>query len=288
MTIVVASGKGGTGKTTVAVGLARSLGPGVALLDCDVDAPNTSLFLAGHDPRPSSESRFSIMVPRVDPELCTACGACTDFCAYGALVLVREQVLFFADLCHACGGCARVCPAGAIEEVPHAIGTVATTRVGELVHVCGELDVGQTLAPPLIRDVKRNGAGAAADTTIIDASPGTTCPVVEAARGADAGLLVTENTPFGLHDLELAAQVFADLRVPAGIVINRSGIGYDDESLIGEISERFGFPVLMRIPFDESIARGYAEGVSIVDSAPGLRSGFVRLRDDLAALGAAS
>lgn len=288
MTITVASGKGGTGKTTVAVGLARSLGPGVTLLDCDVDAPNTALFLERPSAPPDSESRFTIPVPRIDAERCTACGACSDFCAYGALARVRATVLFFPDLCHACGGCARVCPVGAIDEVPRAIGTVQARRSADLFHVCGELDVGRTLAPPLIREVKRTGAAANATTTIIDASPGTTCPVVEAARGADVGLLVTENTPFGLHDLALAAQVFADLDLPAGIVINRSGIGYENESRIRELSERFGFPVLMRIRFDESVARGYADGASIVDSVPGIRAAFVKLRDDLATLGTGS
>lgn len=288
MTVVVASGKGGTGKTTVSVGLALSLAGEVTLLDCDVDAPNTRLFLGtdGATGAPETaagtrEDRFAVPVPQVDPDRCTGCGACASFCRFGALAVVRKQVIFFEDLCHACGGCTRVCPEGAIREVAHEIGTVSETRFGRLRHVAGELDVGQTLAPPLIRAVKERGAAA---TTIIDASPGTTCPVVEASRGADVGLLVTENTPFGLHDLELAAQVFAEIGLPAGIIVNRSGIGYEDESLLEAVSERFGFPVLMRIPYSEEIARAYAIGTSIVDSTPTLRSEFRRLHEDLAAL----
>ena len=295
MTIVVASGKGGTGKTTVAVGLARALDARVSLLDCDVEAPNTGLFLreAG---TPVQTRRFTVPVPRVDAQRCTGCGACAAFCAFGALAVVRERVLFFEDLCHACGGCALVCPTDAIDEVPHAIGTIAMTETPELFHVTGELDVGQTLAPPLIRAVKqtapstaRIGAAEGTETvTIIDAAPGTTCPVVEAARGADAGLLVTENTPFGLHDLALAAEVFADLRIPAAIVVNRSGVGYGDETALHEISDRFGFPILMRIPFSLAVARGYADGASILDSMPDLRGDFARLYNDLVRLEAAS
>lgn len=286
MRIVVASGKGGTGKTTVAVGLALSLAGEVSLLDCDVEAPNTHLLLssalraraapggvaehAGATPA-AEHTRFTILVPKVDQDRCTGCGLCAKFCAYGALAVVRRQVLFFDDLCHACGGCARVCPEGAITEVPHEIGTIRTTDSGALRHVAGELDVGQTLAPPLIREVK---ARASDGTTVIDAAPGATCPVVEAARGADAGLLVTENTPFGLHDLALAAEVFADLGVPTGIVVNRSGIGHADERDLDELSRRFGFPVLMRIPYSEAIARAYADGRPVVDAEPALQDEF--------------
>ena len=319
MRIVVASGKGGTGKTTVSVGLALSLSGEVSLLDCDVEAPNTHLLLGsspsaqaapgdaaadaggagtmgdgatgGDGPRTgaaeraapatpaTAQTRFTIRVPKVDEDRCTGCGLCAKFCAYGALAVVRRRVLFFDDLCHACGGCARVCPERAITEVPHEIGTIRTTDDGALRHVVGELDVGQTLAPPLIRAVKaRAGHG----TTVIDAAPGATCPVVEAARGSDAGLLVTENTPFGLHDLKLAAEVFSELGVPTGIVVNRSGIGHADEHDLDEVSRRFGFPVLMRIPYSEAIARAYADGRPIVDAEPGLQDDFRALHRKLA------
>lgn len=279
MRIVVASGKGGTGKTTVSVGLALSLPGEVSLLDCDVEAPNTHLLLGSAGATsPPEQTRFTILVPGVDESLCTGCGLCAKFCAYGALAVVRSQVLFFDDLCHACGGCARVCPEDAITEVPHQIGTIRTIDTGALHHVVGELDVGQTLAPPLIREVK---ACAGDGTTVIDAAPGATCPVVEAARGADAGLLVTENTPFGLHDLELAAEVFSELDVPTGIVVNRNGIGHADERDLDEVSRRFGFPVLMRIPYSEAIARAYADGRPIVEAEPELRGEFRALHKEL-------
>ena len=286
MTIVVASGKGGTGKTTVSVGLALALAGDVALLDCDVEAPNTGLFLRPSGP-PVDSRRFTIRVPRVDRQKCTGCGACAAFCAFGALAVVRERVMVLKDLCHGCGGCALVCPSGAIDEVPHAIGTITTIRVRDLLHVAGELDVGQVLAAQLVGAVKQTAGliedrpGGSRRVTIIDAAPGTTCPVVAAARHADVGLLLTENTPFGLHDLELAAQVFADLDLPAAIVVNRSGIGYDDETLLLERSERFGFPILLRIPYSESIARGCADGATILDSMPGLRSEVLALYDGL-------
>ncbi len=281
MTVVVASGKGGTGKTTVSIGLALSLDRPVDLLDCDVEAPNTHLLLpnAELDLASAQETnRCTVPVPRVNPDRCTGCGACSAFCGFGALAVVRNRVLFFEDLCHACGGCALVCPEGAITEVPHEIGTVVTSRYGQVHHVLGELHVGQTLAPPLIRAVKERADGL---TTIIDAAPGTTCPVVEAARGADAGLLVTENTPFGLHDLALAAEVLADLGIPTGIVLNRAGIGHEDEERLKAVSRRFGFPIVMRIPFSSAIARAYAEGRPIVSAVPGLRTGFRGVYDEL-------
>ncbi len=281
MRIVVASGKGGTGKTTVSVGLALSLPGKVSLLDCDVEAPNTHLLLGSSPGAPAEQIRFTIPVPQVDADRCTRCGICARFCAYGAPAVVRRQVLFFDDLCHACGGCARVCPEGAITEVQHEIGTIRTTDTAKLRHVAGELDVGQTLAPPLIRAVKaRAGDG----TTVIDAAPGATCPVVEAARGADAGLLVTENTPFGLHDLELAAEVFSQLGVPTGVIVNRSGIGYADERDLDVVSQRFGFPVLMRIPYSEAIAHAYADGQPITDAEPALVEEFRALHARLCQL----
>lgn len=293
MTIVVASGKGGTGKTTVALGLAHAAPGEVILLDCDVEAPNAHLFF--HDGNVRRTERYAVPVPRVDGSLCTGCGACARFCAYGALAVVNRRVIVIDELCHSCGGCRIVCPEGAITEAMREIGTVVTERHGPLTLITGDLDVGQTLAPPLIREVKARGRASAATagvaeagrgvagpaTVIIDAPPGATCPVVESARGADVGLLVTENTPFGIHDLELAATLLADLGVPAGVVINRAGIGFSDESRIRAVCGRHGLPILLRIPYSAQVAVAYARGTDILSADISLRRGFEELLEQL-------
>ncbi len=260
MTISVASGKGGTGKTTVAVGLARALEQQVQLLDCDVEEPNSHLFLQVE----SRESEdFSIPVPRIDNDKCTACGLCSSFCEYNALARLKDRVLVFDNLCHGCGGCKIVCPEDAITEEPRPIGKLVSAKVPGVDLLYGDLNSGEVLAPPLIRAVKRVvGAGDDA-TVIIDSPPGTTCPMVTAVKDSDFSLLVTENTPFGLHDLELAVQVLNDLDMPMGVVINRSDIGHSD---VEEFCREKQIPVLLRIPYSRTIAEYYARGESIVQA----------------------
>ncbi len=293
MTIVVASGKGGTGKTTVAIGLARALPGSTALLDCDVEAPNAHLFF--HDGAREREM-FAVTMPRVDEERCTGCGACAEFCAFGALAVVNRQVIIIDELCHACGGCSIACPHDAIREVPHVIGSVTTERHKDLTLVTGDLNVGETLAPPLIREVKTRGgvylrrpgtrASGTGDYVVIDAPPGTTCPVVESVRGADVAVLVTENTPFGVHDLRLAAIVCRDLGVSAGVVVNRVGVGYPDEQALKSVCEEFDLPILLRIPYSEAVASAYARGDDIVAAEPTLRAAFEELAAGLVQLAA--
>jgi len=274
--IAVASGKGGTGKTTVAVSLAVALAEdqaNVTLLDCDVEEPNDHLFL---HPEFDDQKLVSLLMPVVDEEACTHCGRCAEACNYNALAVLPNQVLHFHELCHSCGACALVCPEKAISEVPNQIGTVAIGRANGLRFGHGLLGIGEALAPPIIRDLKRAGLPADPDGTVImDAPPGTACPVVETFRGADFALLVTEPTPFGLHDLRLAVEVARDeMGLPVGVVVNKDGIG-DDK--VDAYCEEEGIPVLARIPFSRRIAEVCAAGEILVRAMPEYRQVFLDL-----------
>ncbi len=272
--IVVASGKGGTGKTTVATSLALSLAAHAArpphFLDCDVEAPNAhlSLFGAAAVGQPvawAQREDVPILIPQVDAAKCTACGKCAEVCEYHAIVVLGKKTLVFPQLCHGCGSCTLVCPEGAISETPRAIGVLEASMTGDGIPFArGLLNVGEPMATPVIRQLKK-WAMPAEGVTILDAPPGTSCPVVEAARGADYLLLVTEPTPFGLHDLRLAAAVAAELGIPAGVIINRDGIG---DAGVEQFCANVGLPVLMRIPFERAIAEGIARGRTLIDIHP--------------------
>jgi MinD superfamily P-loop ATPase len=269
MILAVASGKGGTGKTTVSVNLARALGSEVRLLDCDVEEPNAHLFLEGDL---LGEEVVAIPVPQVDESLCDGCGQCSRFCQYHAIVSFGTAPLVFPAMCHGCGGCAKVCPRRAIREIDKRIGVVETIRTGKVTLIQGRLDVGEALAPPLIRAVKahlRDGVPA-----ILDAPPGTSCPVITAIRGADFVVLVTEPTPFGLHDLRLAVNMVRELEIPAGVVVNRLGIG-DDR--VHAFCREEGIPILLEIPDDRRIAEAYSRGHLIVEALPEYRKLFENL-----------
>jgi MinD superfamily P-loop ATPase len=287
MIISVASGKGGTGKTTVAVSLALSLRDDrPMLLDCDVEEPNAALFL-----KPSIEERKEVgqLVPAVDTDSCTYCGRCAEVCAYHAMAVVGEKVLIFPQLCHGCGSCALNCPARAITEELRVMGTIERGFAGRMSFAQGTLNVGEAMAVPIIRQLKTWAApeDGVDGLVIIDASPGTSCPVVESIRGSDFVLLVTEPTPFGLHDLRLAVQVSRDeLGLPVGVLINRDGTG--DES-VSEYCASEGIPVLMRIPLDRRIAEGYSEGSPLVETLPEYEERFRHLYRDIEdAVGSAS
>lgn len=284
MIITLASGKGGTGKTTVAVNLALSLLPRpVTFLDADVEEPNAGLFL---HPTIERRERVGLLVPEIDAGKCTLCGKCAEVCRYHALAVVGQQVLFFPELCHGCGSCALNCAPGAIREVFRPTGTVAIGHAHGMRYAEGVLDVGQTMATPVIRQLKELAMPkdlAGDEIVIIDASPGTACPVVEAMRGADIVLLVTEPTPFGLHDLRLAVQVARDeLGLPVAVVINRDGVG---DSSVDDYCAAEGVPVVMRLPFDRQIAVAYSDGVPLVLALPSYRPAFstlfARLRTQL-------
>jgi len=267
MIIAVASGKGGTGKTTVAVNLASVATPRpVQLLDCDVEEPNAHLFLGG---QPAKKKEVSVMIPSVDEGKCSGCEECSNFCQFKALVVIGKTVLVFPELCHSCGGCRLVCPEQAITEVPRPIGVVETLQVGDdLTLIYGTLSIGVAMAPPLIREVKVL-ASREVPLTIIDCPPGTSCPVVESVKGVDVILLVTEPTPFGLHDLTLAVDTIRTLGIPFGVVINKAGLNY---SPLYDYLEKEKIPVLGEIPEDAAVAKAYAKGELPVYSVPGYRA----------------
>ena len=269
MKLAIASGKGGTGKTTVAVNLALAAGQPVLLADCDVEEPNDHLFFAGLD---WQQRIVTSPLPEVDESRCDGCGECSRFCQYSAIVSFGAVPYVSPELCHGCGGCRLVCPRKAITEAQHRIGVVETSEAGDIVLVQGRLDVGGTLAPTLIRAVKQeiDGAGLA----ILDAPPGTSCPVVTTLRGADYVLLVTEPTPFGLNDLALAVEAVRELGLPHGVVINRADIG--DDRVVTYCREN-GIAVLAEIPDDRRIAEAYSRGEALITALPEYRSVFAQI-----------
>jgi MinD superfamily P-loop ATPase len=314
MIIAIASGKGGTGKTTVAVNLALSIaadrqgsvdstdpstalrtgpstlrpfdgaqdrrGSGQALLflDCDVEEPNAHLFL-----KPTIERReeVGVLIPEVDYDKCTFCGRCAEVCAYHALAVVKQNVLVFPELCHGCGSCSLNCPEEAIHEVLNVTGVieegqaVVNTQNLSIRFAHGILNIGEAMAVPVIRELKKRIAANPDRIVILDASPGTSCPVVETMRGADFVLMVTEPTPFGLHDLRLAVEVARDeLGLPVGVVINRDGVG---DRGVEDYCAAEGIPILMRIPLDRRIAEAYSEGIPLVEALPEYRVQFNQL-----------
>jgi MinD superfamily P-loop ATPase len=268
MTVAIASGKGGTGKTTVAVSLALSRPEPAELLDCDVEEPNAALFLS---PRITASAPVQVMVPEVDAERCDACGACSRACRYHAIVSLRAKALVFPELCHGCGGCVLACPRAAISERLRAVGVVERGVRDHVRFAQGRLNVGEAMAVPVIRALRERQDGAG--LTIVDAPPGTSCPVVAAVRGSDVVILVTEPTPFGLNDLALAAAMVRQLGIPCGVVINRSDSG--DDSVRAWCAHE-GISILLEIPEDRRIAEAYSRGIPAIEARPELR-GLLRV-----------
>jgi MinD superfamily P-loop ATPase len=283
MKLAIASGKGGTGKTTVATNLAWVAGCNgrhVAYLDCDVEEPNGHLFL---NPEITSSVPFGRLHPVVDEDKCTHCGQCGEICQYSAIVRVGEKVLVHPELCHACGGCLRVCRPGAITEVLRDGGRIETGQAGPILFVHGLLKIGEAMSTPLIRRVKAEAPGA--DLVIIDSPPGTSCPVIESVRNADFVLLVTEPTPFGLNDLKLAVEMVRAMKLSLGVVINRVGSG---DERIREYCRGQNIEILAEIPDDRRVAEAYSRGILASDAVPGFRARMEGLWARLSDLNSAS
>jgi len=271
--ITIASGKGGTGKTTVAVNLATLAAgemDGVAYVDCDVEEPDGHLFV---HPQISSEEEAQVPVPVVDEDRCTHCGDCARACRFNALLATKKKVIIFQELCHGCGTCSIVCPEGAISETKRAIGVVRRGQADSMTYLGGVLNVGENMATPLVGRVKENITNDIS-LAFIDASPGTSCPVIEAVRDTDYVILVTEPTPFGLSDLKLAVEMTRELDIPFGVVINRD---MDTTSVLEDYFERENIDILARIPLRRDIAETVSRGNMLLDYNNEIRNIFQSL-----------
>lgn len=269
MIISIASGKGGTGKTTVATNLAFSLENNVQLLDCDVEEPNSHLFL---NPEIQDKETVSVPVPKIDEKKCNYCKKCAEICRFNAIAVLKNTILTFPELCHSCGGCVIICPEKAISETGRELGLIQRGRAGKIDFVYGSLRIGEAMSPPLIEKVKSYIHPD--KINIIDAPPGTSCPVITAIKNVDFVLMVTEPTPFGLHDLKLAVEAVKLLNIPCGLVINRSDLG---DNKVKEYALQNKLPILMEIPFERRIAEIYSNGGLIVEEMPEWKPKFLEL-----------
>ncbi len=274
MKIAIASGKGGTGKTTVSASLASVWSRPVIAMDLDVEEPNLHLFLK---PQIEGRRKAFLEVPLADESKCNYCRACADLCQFKAISILGNVLLLFTDMCHGCGGCLMVCPENALTPSQRELGEVIWGQSGAMRFLMGRSRVGEAMSPPLMRDVKIELQAMLQDSSadvIIDAPPGVSCPAVNAVMDADVIVLVTEPTPFGLYDLELAYEAFLPLGKPMGIVVNRAGIG---EETVYEFSRKKNLPIWCEIPYSRDIAMAYAKSNIISKVSAELNFSFVEL-----------
>jgi len=270
--ISIASGKGGTGKTTIATNLALALarqGRDVAYLDCDVEEPNGRIFLK---PEITEQFDASVPIPEVNHEQCTLCGKCSAACEYHAIAVLGKKVELFPSLCHGCGGCSDICPENAIKEISRSIGVINYGIGMGVKFYEGRLNIGEAISPPLTKEMRR--ISKRADFTIIDAPPGTSCPVIEAIHDTDYVILVTEPTPFGLNDLMLAVAMVKEIGLQFGVLINRSNIG---NSKTEEYCLNENIEILNQIPFDRKAAEAYSRGEMLYDINTNYKNIFNKL-----------
>jgi len=274
--IAIASGKGGTGKTTLATNLAAVLvkrNEDVVYIDCDVEEPDGHIFF---NPDIDSRRPVNVLVPKVDMSRCNFCGKCSEICEYNAIAVLSDKVMVFPSLCHSCGGCSNICPEQAIDEIPRAIGSI-NSGIGQGVRFYeGRLNIGEAFAPPVTKELRRSVAWS--PVALIDAPPGTSCPVIEAVRETDFVILVTEPTPFGLNDLKLAVEMTRALKLPFGVVINRSDLG-DDR--VDEYCREEGIDILLRIPFERRFAEAYSNGLMPLAVDPVYADKLYALHNDI-------
>ncbi len=278
MILTVASGKGGTGKTTVSVNLAvvaAERKQSVHFCDCDVEEPNAHLFL---HPVLEEKKQIALPLPVVDQDLCSHCGKCAEICEFNAIISLPTKTLVFDDLCHACSGCWLVCPEKAITQGERIIGETESGQVGSLHFTHGRLRIGETQVPPLVEAVTR---GANNDLVIRDAPPGVACPAVATLHGSDFVLLVTEPTPFGLSDLKVAVELVRDLGMPCAVLVNREGSG-DDR--VAEYCQEEGLHMLKGLPFRRDVAESISRGELIVKTIPAIKAAFENLLDEVLTL----
>lgn len=275
MKIAIASGKGGTGKTTIATAFAQALSRAkysVSLLDCDVEGPNAHIFI---QPDLDQFEDVNMLIPSVDPETCTGCGQCAEVCQFHAIVVIGGQTLVFPEMCHGCGSCTLICPEEAITEIPKRLGILEGGLSQEGIRFGhGILNIGEPMAVPVISKLKKWQELMDEEVVLIDSPPGASCPVVESLRGADYIILVTEPTPFGLHDLRQAYKVTQVLGIPAGVIINRDGIG---NTGVEQYCEEEGLQIFMQIPLEREIGQGIAQGKSLLEIKPEYENRFLQL-----------
>jgi MinD superfamily P-loop ATPase len=279
MIVAVASGKGGTGKTTVTASLATVWDGPLVAVDLDVEEPNLHLFL---HPTIASSDKAYLLVPSVDQSRCNYCGACADLCQFAAITVLDQLILTFPEMCHGCAGCLAVCPEKAISAGQREIGDIHWGKAGPVDFLSGRLRVGEAMSPPLMRLVKgRLGKilEASGGDAILDAPPGVSCPAMNSVLDSDVIILVTEPTPFGVYDFQLAWEAFAPLGKPMGAVVNRAGLG--GHKAIYQFCQAKGLPILAEIPYDRAIAEAYSQGRIIADVSAELRELFINLAEQI-------
>lgn len=273
MIISIASGKGGTGKTTIATNLALSIKDNVQLLDCDVEEPNAHIFIR---PKFIDKNPVLVPVPHVDYEKCIFCGKCASVCAFNAIAVIPEKILIFPELCHSCGACQYFCPTDAICETKREIGIIEFGKKNKLEFIHGKLNIGEVISIPIIKEVKKHIDKT--KTVIIDAPPGTSCPVIESVKDSDFCLLITEPTPFGLNDLILAVAVLRKMNIPFAVIINRCDLGNKNTE---NYCKKENIPILLTIPFKKEIATAYAKGIPLIEISPEYKEQFCALLEKI-------